>query len=203
MSDEREIPGASYSQIRRVLDNSTAKPPTLEFVEQVADALGVRRAWLAFGDGAMTEEDEASRQTAARVAERFDERLRAVRDGIMDGLGVPTPEEVENEAFKEQAARWRVEGMDPERREATYREMAKRAALHREEGVRLAVLPALEIVDVCEGGARGLGEMVLADFRAINRDPLELEPQELDDYLLLRFGALLACLSSPRSPLLW
>ncbi len=46
--------GASYSQVRRYLSGRTEKAPPLEFVEAAAEALKVRPAWLAFGDGLMT-----------------------------------------------------------------------------------------------------------------------------------------------------
>jgi len=50
---------------------------------------------------------------------------------------------------------------------------------------------------------RQIGEMLRADFDAMGREPTTMTPEELDDYLLIRFGAMLSAISYPRSSVIW
>lgn len=57
-------PGSSYTSVRHYLDGATTPP--VRFLEVAAEVLGVRPAWLALGEGGMTEEDEAKRVDTLR-----------------------------------------------------------------------------------------------------------------------------------------
>ena len=48
----RGVRGSSYASVHGYLRDPAAIPP-MEFIEAAADVLGVRRAWLAFGEGAV------------------------------------------------------------------------------------------------------------------------------------------------------
>lgn len=61
------VQGATYPAIKRYLRDETT--PSLEFVQHAARLLSVRAAWLGFGDGLPTSEDEESRDAEiARAA---------------------------------------------------------------------------------------------------------------------------------------
>lgn len=178
------VKGASYSNLTRILRGDAARLPSLEFVLGVAEGLGVRPAWLAFGDGAMTQADEAARQAATRHHSEFDEAYKAVTEGILEGLGIPVDADADHPEI-EQAWKWNTDWRD-------------QARAHWEVGLPISALLGIYLEDICKGGARGLGEMVRAELDAIYQHPLEFTPEELDDYLVVRFGVLLAC-STPRT----
>jgi len=58
-----DVPGSSYPVIHRYLRGKTTPP--IEFIDAAAGLLGVRRAWLAFGEGEPTEVEEATRGAGA------------------------------------------------------------------------------------------------------------------------------------------
>jgi len=58
--EERKAPGANYPSISGYLQDQV--DPPLAFITAAAGALGVREAWLAFGEGAPTEQEEAARR---------------------------------------------------------------------------------------------------------------------------------------------
>jgi len=184
-ASDMNVTGASYPNLLRILRGDSKRPPSVAFVQAIAERLDVRPSWLAFGHGAMTEKEERARQTTENVAERFDETLHRARQGVLDGLGIPTEEE---------AAEMDGDGM---------KQWEARIASHRAEALRLSVLPALALVEQKGMTPRQIGEMIRADFDAMGREPTTMTPEELDDYLLVRFGAMLSAISYPRSSVIW
>ncbi len=76
-----EMRGATYGGVRQYAAGNIANP-RVELLRAIADVLGVRADWLVFGEGEMTEEEEAAR---VEVEERA-----AV-------AGTKSPQEVERE----------------------------------------------------------------------------------------------------------
>lgn len=65
----RGTPGSSEPAVYRYLRGESE--PSLSFLTEAAEELKVRREWLAFGDGAPTEEEEqARRRRTVRAADR-------------------------------------------------------------------------------------------------------------------------------------
>jgi hypothetical protein len=63
-----DLRGTSYGGIRQYAAGSVRRPRT-ELLQAIAEILGVRRDWLAFGEGAMTDKEENARQVSDRVTE--------------------------------------------------------------------------------------------------------------------------------------
>ncbi|MBI4539485.1 MAG: helix-turn-helix transcriptional regulator [Gemmatimonadetes bacterium] len=61
----RRVAGSSYPTIHRYLSGRTS--PSLEFLREAAQVLGVREAWLAAGEGGPTETEEAMRSAQSRL----------------------------------------------------------------------------------------------------------------------------------------
>jgi len=57
--EKRKAPGANYPSISSYLKDDV--DPPLAFIQAAADALGIRKVWLAYGEGAPTEEEERRR----------------------------------------------------------------------------------------------------------------------------------------------
>ncbi|MQA92692.1 MAG: hypothetical protein GEU90_21125 [Gemmatimonas sp.] len=57
-----DVDGTKYSNVRRYVVGEGRTPPPLEWIEAAGAVLRVRPAWLAFGDGARTEEEARERR---------------------------------------------------------------------------------------------------------------------------------------------
>jgi len=77
-----DVPGTSLSAIQGYLRGDGEPSPT--FLKLAAQLLAVRSAWLAFGEGAPTEEAEAGRRESA------EEELFLISTAMYEALGVPT-----------------------------------------------------------------------------------------------------------------
>lgn len=96
------VGGSKYSNVQRYVAGKGKSAPPLEWIEGAARTLGVRAAWLAFEDGAMTAAEEAqwaeaadaSRAAAPAVEDLLAPRLRR---RVLEGIGLP-PWDVERGA---------------------------------------------------------------------------------------------------------
>lgn len=68
-----DVRGASYGGVRQYHAGAIGTP-RLELLQAIADVLGVRWEWLAYGEGEMTEEEERRR--------KWEERQREGGDGL-------------------------------------------------------------------------------------------------------------------------
>ena len=78
----RDVQGTSLSAIQGYLRSDVE--PSLSFVQHAARLLAVREAWLAWGTGAPTEEEEAGRRESPEAA------LFRISTAVHEALGVPT-----------------------------------------------------------------------------------------------------------------
>ena len=66
------VEGSKYSNVRRYVAGEGKGPPSLDWIAAAARVLEARPAWLAFGEGEATREDEdAFREEFARFRRRF------------------------------------------------------------------------------------------------------------------------------------
>ena len=92
-----DVQGTSLSAIQGYLRGEVE--PSLSFVRQASVLLAVRESWLACGDGAPTEEEEAGRRETPET------ELFRVSTAVYDALGVPT--KVQGEPPSESSERFR------------------------------------------------------------------------------------------------
>lgn len=93
IAQERGVRGSSYSMVHQYLQGEAT--PSLEFVEVAGEVLGVRPAWLAFGEGERTRgEDQVSSQYGP-MEEGAEYQITEDRDKIRDSVGLtPTSKAV-------------------------------------------------------------------------------------------------------------
>lgn len=72
-----DLRGTSYGGIRQYAEGNV-RNPRIELLRALADVLGVRADWLAFGEGPMTERE------AARMRAQRDGRAEAVSEDVLD-----------------------------------------------------------------------------------------------------------------------
>ena len=86
--EKAEVDGSGYSNVQRYVAGKEGKSlPSPTWLQGAAKLLGVRPAWLAFGDGARTETVELKRVLRARALERGEALDRATEAALRKGLG--------------------------------------------------------------------------------------------------------------------
>lgn len=173
--------GTSYGGVRLYAENKVHRP-RVELLRAMADVLGVRGEWLAFGDGEPTEDLEYWRAVARSLAEsRMAEEKSALpaerlRDAVRAALGREAPYAGE---LEEPIPPW-VPLLSP-----VWLELLDADARARPTGVSVT----LEMVTDLE---RSIAEALAAPLRAIRVDPESLSERELTRYIVSMVPALLS-----------
>jgi transcriptional regulator with XRE-family HTH domain len=85
-SPYRDLRGATYGGVRQYIEENVSRP-RLELLRALADVLGVRADWLAFGEGRMTEHEAlAERVTAEERAAIEREVLSNIESAVFGAL---------------------------------------------------------------------------------------------------------------------
>jgi transcriptional regulator with XRE-family HTH domain len=178
-----ELRGASYGGIRQYAEGKV-RHPRIDLLRAIAEVLGVRSDWLAFGEGSMTEDEEQARRAEPELRTPLDKGgdwiWEAVRDGVRAGFG--------------KGADW-IMAIDGER-------VGARGAVIGRTWRVLLISPAGKALAQRQGRgkARGkgapyrtafaLGRMLREPFVALQLDPTSVPDDLTDDYVFATCAAL-------------
>jgi hypothetical protein len=176
-----KLRGTSYGGVRQYAENKV-KRPRVELLRAMADMLGVRGDWLAFGDGEPTEHLDYWRRAARSLAEsgmtpeKGAPPAERLRDAVREALGRQSPY---GGQVEESMPPW-VPMLSP-----VWFELVNADAKARPAGVGVT----LEDVTNLE---RAIGEALAAPLRAIRVDAASLTERDLTRYVVSMIPALLS-----------
>lgn len=169
-----DLRGTSYGGVRHYVEGKVTSP-RVELLRAMAEVLGVRPDWLAFGEGPMTEEEArlAEDLDVGEVERREAARRRELRDAFTRGFP----------PFPRLGALARTAMMEVANRISVYSESFG------DEPPELPGPWALAGPDHDLERAEAVGRMFMAAFEALRLDPRTL--RALDRYVALQAQALL------------
>lgn len=164
--------GTSYPQIHRYLNRNpaNAKEPSVDFLMNAADLLGVRVEWLVSGAGFETEEEQERAEEVKRVQRDF---LQGSDLNLWEKAVKAVPE------LSELNASAQMSFADSWRRYVDYR--------IRIEGPEAEAWTTMEGMDA--RWADTLADFLVSPFQQVGRDPI-VESDEFTDYAILMLQAL-------------
>jgi hypothetical protein len=190
----RPIRGTSRQMIYRYISRQRPTPPPIEFLEEAAEVLGVRVAWLAFDEGESTEEKEEARRESSALSgavvsrdgwreDRAHREALRLKHAALRALGVPeTAEEKHN---REWLAREHMKQPDALRAEALPLWIAPLAEACRRQEVAMSMIERDRTVDHGPAATAAVCDALKGPLAALGIDAASMQARgTLSDYIL-------------------